>query len=162
MSGAVKTGDDGIVKPEILVLNRIYAPTLAALERDYTVHKLWLTSDRGKLLREIGGRVRAVVTRSVAGLQCEQFGDLPKVELIACFGIGHSAIDIAGATQRRVIVANTPDSISYSVADLALGLMIGVMRRICETDRFVRARKWRESLPPLGTDLRGKTCGIVG
>src|SRR4029079_11875218 len=105
MSGAVRTGDNGIVRLEILVLNRIYAPTLAALERDYTVHKLWLTSDRGKLLREIGGRVRAVVTTSVTGFRREQFDELPKLELIACFGIGHSAIDTAAATQRGVIVA---------------------------------------------------------
>jgi hydroxypyruvate reductase len=162
MTGAVSTGDDGTVKPDILVLNRIYAPTVSALERDYRVHKLWLASDHGKLLREIGGRVRAVVTTSVTGFPREQFEEFPKLELIACFGIGHSAIDIAAATQRGVIVANTPDSISDSVADLALGLMIGVMRRICETDRFVRARKWTESLPPLGTDLSGKACGIVG
>jgi lactate dehydrogenase-like 2-hydroxyacid dehydrogenase len=49
-----------------------------------------------------------------------------------------------------------------TVADLALGLLIAVMRRICEADRFVRAGKWPAGPFPMGSELRGKTCGIVG
>jgi lactate dehydrogenase-like 2-hydroxyacid dehydrogenase len=150
------------MKPEILVLTRIYAPTLAALERDYIVHKLWMVPDREGLLREVGRKVRAVVTSSLTGFERAQFEALPKLELIACFGIGHGAIDVAGAKERGITITNTPDSIAESVADLGTGLIIAVMRRICETDRFVRAGKWRASLPPLGRDLAGKTCGIVG
>jgi hydroxypyruvate reductase len=150
------------VKPEILVLTRIYAPTLAALERDYIVHKLWMAADREGLLREVGRKVRAVVTTSLTGLKRAQFAALPRLELIACFGIGHGAIDLAAARERGITVTNTPDSIADSVADLGLGLIIALMRRICETDRFVRAGKWRASLPPLGRELASKTCGIVG
>ena len=59
-------------------------------------------------------------------------------------------------------MTNTPDAIAQSVADLGTGLMIAVMRRICETDRFLRAGLWHKGLPPLGRALSGKTCGIVG
>jgi lactate dehydrogenase-like 2-hydroxyacid dehydrogenase len=151
-----------VVKPEILVLTLIYAPTLAALEREYIVHKLWTAADRDGLLREVGRNVRAVVTTSLIGFKRAQFEALPKLELIACFGIGRGAIDLAAAKERGITVTNTPDSIADSVADLGLGLIIAVMRRICETDRFIRAGKWRASLPLLGRDLAGKTCGIVG
>src|SRR5256885_1828382 len=102
-------------KPEILVLSRIYAPTLAALERDYTVYQLWNTADKHALLRAVGANVRAVVTTSLTGFTRDQFEALPKLELIACFGIGHGAIDVAAATERGVIVTNTPDSIAQSV-----------------------------------------------
>jgi lactate dehydrogenase-like 2-hydroxyacid dehydrogenase len=149
-------------KPAILVLTRIYAPTLAALEEEYTVHNLWTAVDRDAFLREVGSKIRAVVTTSLTGFQRSQFEALPKLELIACFGIGHGAIDLTAAKERGVTVTNTPDSIAESVADLGMGLIIAVMRRICETDRFVRAGKWRKSLPPLGRELSGKTCGIVG
>jgi hydroxypyruvate reductase len=151
-----------VSKPEILVLTRIYAPTLAALEHDYIVHKLWTAPDRDALLRDVGRKVRAVVTTSLTGFKRAQFEALPNLELIACFGIGHVAIDLAGAKKRGITVTNTPDSIAESVADLGVGLIIAIMRRICETDRFVRAGKWRASLPPLGRELAGKTCGIVG
>ena len=150
-----------MTKPQILVLTCIYAPTLAALEQEYTVHKLWSAADPNALLQRIAPNVRAVVTTSLTGFKHEQFETLPNLEILACFGIGHGAIDLSAAREHGVTVTNTPDSIAESVADLGTGLIIAVMRRICETDRFVRAGNWRKSLPPLGRDLSGKTCGIV-
>lgn len=66
------------MKPEILVLARIYAPTLAALEQDYTVHKLWTAADPDAFLREVGGNIRAAVTTSLAGFKGSHCGALPK------------------------------------------------------------------------------------
>ncbi|MGZ5177863.1 MAG: 2-hydroxyacid dehydrogenase [Burkholderiales bacterium] len=151
-----------MTKTEILVLTRIYAPTLAALEQEYTVHKLWAAADPNALLQKIAPNIRGVVTTSLTGFRHEQFAALPNLEILACFGIGHGAIDLSAARDHGVTVTNTPDSIAESVADLGAGLIIAVMRRICETDRFVRAGNWRKSLPPLGRELTGKTCGIVG
>jgi len=56
------------MKPEILVLVPIYAPTLAALEREYTVHKLWTARDPDALVKEVSGRVRGVVTTGSSGM----------------------------------------------------------------------------------------------
>jgi lactate dehydrogenase-like 2-hydroxyacid dehydrogenase len=61
-----------------------------------------------------------------------------------------------------VVVTNTPDSITGDVADLALGLIVAVMRRISEADRFVRAGNWEAGLFTPGTGLGSKTCGILG
>jgi lactate dehydrogenase-like 2-hydroxyacid dehydrogenase len=71
-------------------------------------------------------------------------------------------VDIALATRRGVVVTNTPDSIVGDVADLAMGLILAVMRRIPEADRFVRAGKWEAGLLHPGAGLGGKTCGIIG
>jgi len=150
------------VKPEILVISPIYAPTLAALESEYTVHKLWLAENRDALLAAVSGRVRGVVTVGSIGLAPGLIESLPRLEIVACFGTPHGTVDLAAARARGVVVTNTPDSITEAVADLAIGLMIAVMRRICETDRFVRAGKWLARVPPVGRDLRGKTCGILG
>jgi lactate dehydrogenase-like 2-hydroxyacid dehydrogenase len=150
------------MKPEVLVLTRIYAPTLAALEQAYTVHTPWSAPDPQAALRELGRNVRAVVTTSLAGLSGQQLAVLPRLEVVACMGIGHRAIDLTAARERGVVVTITPTPIDHAVADLGVGLMIAVMRRICETDRFVRAGRWTHRLPPLGADLAGKVCGIVG
>ena len=59
-------------------------------------------------------------------------------------------------------VTYTPDVIAEPVADLAVGLVIAVMRRICEADRYVRAGQWQQKPMSPGTGLSGKICGIVG
>ncbi len=150
------------MKPELLVVTPIYPPTLAALERDYIVHKLWLADDPRAFLGEVSGRVRGVVTVGSIGIAPGLIESLPGLEIIGCFGTPHGTVDLAAAHARRVVVTNTPDSITEAVADVAIGLVITVMRRICETDRFVRAGKWLAGLPPMGSDLRGKICGILG
>lgn len=150
------------MKPEILVLVPIYAPTLTALEREFTVHKLWTARDPDALVRQVSGRVRAVVTTGSSGMAGSLFEALPRLEIVGCFGTPHGAVDLGLAKRRGVIVTNTPDSITEDVADLALGLMLAVMRRITEADRFVRAGKWLDGLLTPGRGPGGKTCGIIG
>ena len=150
------------MKPEILVLVPIYAPTLAALEREYTVHKLLTARDPDALVKEVSGRVRAVVTTGSSGIESRLFEALPRMEIIGCFGTPHGAVDLALAKRRGVAVTNTPDSITGDVADLAMGLIVAVMRRIVEADRFVRAGQWLSGLLAPGAGLGGKTCGIIG
>ena len=150
------------MKPDILVLVPIYAPTLAELEREYTVHKLWTAHDPDALVKEVSGRVRGVVTTGSSGTSSSLFEALPRLEIIACFGTPRGTVDLAVAKGRGVVVTNTPDSITEDVADLAMGLIVAVMRRIAEADRFVRAGRWLSGLLPPGTGVGGKTCGIIG
>ena len=148
-------------KPELLLTRAIYAPAVADLERDYVVHKLWQAADPMQLLREAGPRIRALVTPGITGFTREQLDALPALEIITLFG-SNKTLDLAPARERGIPVTNTPDSISEGVADLALGLMIAAMRRIGECDRFVRSGAWPASVPPVGREVRGKVCGIVG
>ena len=150
------------MRPEILVLVPIYAPTLAALEREYAVHKLWIARDPDALVKEVSGKVRAVVTTGSSGIESRLFEALPRLEIIGCFGTPHGAVDLALAKRCGVAVTNTPDSIIGDVADLAMGMIVAVMRRIVEADRFVRAGRWLSGLLPPGSGLGGKTCGIIG
>ena len=150
------------MKPEILVLVPIYAPTLAELERDYVVHKLWTAPDPDALVKKVSANVRAVVTIGSSGMESRLFEALPRLEIVGCMGTPHGTVDLALAKRRGVAVTNTPDSISEDVADLAMGLMVAVMRRIPEADRFVRAGRWLTGLLPPGSGLGGKTCGVIG
>jgi len=150
------------MKPEILLLARFYPPTIADLEREYAVHKLWTAKDPEAYLKEVSGQVRGVVTTGLAGISREQIEALPKLEIVASFGNPRATVDLAAARERRVVVTNTPDAISKPVADLAMGLVIAVMRRICESDRFVRTGQWLTQTMAMGHELGGKTCGIVG
>ena len=150
-----------MVKNELLLTRAIYAPAMAELEREFTVHKLWQATDPAQMLNEVGPRIRALVTPGVIGFTRAEVDALPKLEIIALFG-SNTTLDLAPARERGIPVTNTPDSITESVADLALGLMVASMRRIVECDRFVRSGLWPASVPPVGREVRGKTCGIVG
>jgi len=150
------------MKPEILVLVPIYAPTLAALDREYTVHKLWAAPEPGAYLREKCANVRGIVAGGLQGCDPSIVAALPKLEIIASFGAPRRSMDFAGAAARGIVITNTPDTITDSVADVALGLLIAVMRRLCEADRYVRAGKWPEAPFAPGREIAGKTCGIVG
>lgn len=149
------------MKPEILLITRIYAPTLAVLEREYTVHNLDTAADPAALMKEVSGRVRAVVTTGLVGCDRARIEALPKLELIASFGNPKGTVDLAAAKERAVTVTNTPDAIYELVAELAIGLAVAIMRKVCETDRFVRAGKWAQQAQPMGRQLLGKTCGII-
>ena len=88
----------------------------------------------------------------------------PNLKIIANIGVGYDNIDAAAARRRGVIVTNTPDVLTDAVAELTWGLILGVMRRLTEGDRVIRAGKWnRWSFEfMLGAGLKGKQLGIIG
>jgi len=88
----------------------------------------------------------------------------PKLRMIANFGVGVDHIDVAAATQRGIWVSNTAGSLTETTAELGWALLLAATRRVAEGDRLVRAGQWKGFGPFffLGTELPGKTLGIVG
>jgi len=150
------------VKPELLLTKPIYGPAMTGLEREFTLHRLWAAPRPDAYLRQACGNVRAAVTTTPAGFSRGDFDALPRLEILACFGPYYDLLDLAAAKERGVAVTYTPDSTAEPVADLAMGMIVAVMRRLCEADRFVRAGKWPAGVFDSGREVRGKTCGIVG
>jgi lactate dehydrogenase-like 2-hydroxyacid dehydrogenase len=86
------------------------------------------------------------------------------LQIISNFGVGYNNIDLDYATARGIAVCNTPDSVTEPTAEMAMGLMTALMRRISETDRKLRSTtglKWG-MMENLGSSLFGKTLGIIG
>jgi glyoxylate reductase len=88
----------------------------------------------------------------------------PRLRMIANFGVGVDHIDVAAATKRGIWVSNTAGSLTETTAELAWALMLAATRRVAEGDRLVRAGQWKGFGPFffLGTELPGKTLGIIG
>jgi lactate dehydrogenase-like 2-hydroxyacid dehydrogenase len=150
------------MRPEVLQVAAIYGPSQARLEADYTVHRLWQAPDRDAFVRDVAPRVEVLVTTGGAGASRSLIEQLPRLRLIACFGVGVDAIDLAAARERSVAVTNTPDVLTDDVADLAIGLMLAALRGIATADRYVRAGLWLRAHMPLQTRMSGKRLGIVG
>jgi glyoxylate reductase len=89
---------------------------------------------------------------------------LPKLRHVASYGIGVNHLDVEACRARGVLVTNTPDVVTAATADLAMGLLLAAARRIAESDRLVRRGGWTTADPGwmLGTEVTGKTLGIVG
>ncbi|HQR69949.1 MAG TPA: 2-hydroxyacid dehydrogenase [Burkholderiaceae bacterium] len=151
-----------MTKPEVLQVAAIYGPSQAKLEADYTVHRLWQATDRDAFVTQVAPRVEIVVTTGGAGAERALIEQLPKLRLIACFGVGVDAIDLAAARERGIAVTNTPDVLTADVADLAIGLMLAALRGIAGADRYVRDGRWLTAHMPLQTRVSGKRLGIVG
>lgn len=89
----------------------------------------------------------------------------PQLKIIANYAIGYDNVDIPYATQKGIPVTNTPnDFITDAVAEHTFALMLAVTKRIVESDRFIRKGKYKGWAPMLllGTELKGKTLGIIG
>ena len=150
------------MKPDLLIVAPLYAPTLAVLDAHYTTHKLWLADDRPAFIAKIAGTIEAAATSGGKGMDAALINALPKLKIIACFGVGVDAIDLAAASARGIRVTNTPDVLTEDVADLALGLLLATVRRIAQGDRHVREGKWLKGGMALTATVQNRTLGIIG
>jgi glyoxylate reductase len=152
------------VKPILYVVRSFPGTFPAALRRIFEVRgDAPRPPPREALVREAAGATVLALTyldRVDDGL----LGPLPTVRHVASYGVGVNHIDLDCCRRRGVLVTNTPDVVTNATADLAMGLLLAAARRIAEGDRVVRSGGWREVDPGwmLGTEVTGKTLGIVG
>ncbi|MBN9241267.1 MAG: 2-hydroxyacid dehydrogenase [Mesorhizobium sp.] len=150
------------MRHHILLTAPVEPRLMAGLDAVYTVHRLWEAEDPGALLASAAAFVTGVVTRSVVGADAALMAALPKLEVIALFGIGADAVDLAAAKARGIRVANTPGVQTEDTADYSIALLLALARRIVEGDRHVRQGRWQHGLLANSTRVSGKTLGIVG
>ncbi|RAL41749.1 hypothetical protein DM860_008931 [Cuscuta australis] len=94
--------------------------------------------------------IRAVVGNASLGADAELIDALPNLEIVSSFSDGLDKIDLAKCREKGIRVTNTPDVLTGDIADLAIGLMLAVLRRICECDRHVRKGLWKMGSFELG------------
>jgi lactate dehydrogenase-like 2-hydroxyacid dehydrogenase len=153
-------------KPVVSVTRLLPDPVLQALSRHFTVRvnaedvPLGAEALRAEFCE--ADAVLATVTDRVDAACFSQTGR--RARIVANFGVGVNHIDLEAATAAGVIVTNTPDVLTDDTADLAILLMLSVLRRAGEGERELRSGNWTGWRPThlLGTRLTGKTLGIVG
>ena len=86
------------------------------------------------------------------------------LKVISNVGVGYDNIDVEAATKNGIAVFNTPNLMSHAVADLTMGLLISVARKVCLGNSFVKERKWIGNSWDLfwGDSLQGERLGIIG
>ncbi|MCI1007920.1 D-glycerate dehydrogenase [Pseudomonas oryzihabitans] len=86
------------------------------------------------------------------------------LEAIASVSVGYDSYDVDYLTERGILLTNTPDVLTDTTADLGFTLLVSAARRVPELDAFVKAGHWRKGIGEehFGTDIHGRTLGIVG
>jgi lactate dehydrogenase-like 2-hydroxyacid dehydrogenase len=110
-----------------------------------------------------GQDIAGILTRGRIPTTASLIARLPKLELIANFGVGYDSIDVAAAAKAGVVVTNTPGVLNDEMADFTVGLLLATIRRLPHADRHVRGSHWAAGDAfPLSSSLRGRHIGIAG
>lgn len=115
------------------------------LDKRFNLFRFWNFSQKQQFFKENSNSIRAVVGNATAGADVKLIESLPKLEIVSSFSVGLDKIDLKKCKEKGIRVTNTPDVLTEDVADLAIGLMLAVLRRLCECDRYVRNGLWKSS-----------------
>ena len=148
-------------KPEVIAVARLWPIYLQSLQKSFVVHELASLQASGELA-SVAPRIRGMAASGESRVPAQLIEQLPALEMISVFGVGYDGVDVAAARARGIPVTNTPDVLTDDVADLGLGLLLSVARRIPQADSFVRAGQWPNGPFPLTRKLSGARLGLVG
>lgn len=151
-------------KPLALQLCPFSAYLESGLSKSYQIER-WFERDAGSQavwLMENASRVRAVVSGGHVGCPSALMEQLPSLGIVAINGVGFDKVDLNLAKSRGVRVTNTPDVLTDDVADLAVGLIISLLRGIPSAHAHVRDGSWAVEEVPLARKVSGRRFGIVG
>ena len=148
-----------------VVLYKKLSPLLMARLHEQTEVTLIdnLNADGLATLREALPRAHGLLGASLK-LDAGLLDLAPDLEAIASVSVGVDNYDIDYLTERRILLSNTPDVLTETTADTGFALILATARRVVELANMVRAGQWTRNVGPaqFGTDVHGKTLGIIG
>jgi len=153
-------------KKKVFLTRTLHDFALKKLRKKYDIdiHKGQIPIPKTKLTKKI---------KNIDGLICfpydvidkELLNKAEKLRVISTYSVGFDHIDIKEAKKMKIRIGYTPEVLTDATADLAFSLMIDIMRRVSEGDRIIRKGDWKKiygAYDYVGTDLQGKTLGILG
>ncbi|GAA4362807.1 phosphoglycerate dehydrogenase [Paeniglutamicibacter cryotolerans] len=146
-------------KPVVLLAEELSPATVAALGPDFEIRQTD-GADRAQLLAAIAD-VDAILVRSATQVDAEAIAAAKNLKVIARAGVGLDNVDIKAATQAGVMVVNAPTSNIISAAELTVGHVVSLARRIPAANASLKSGAWKRSAYT-GVELFEKTAGIIG
>ncbi|ADG91415.1 hydroxyacid dehydrogenase [Thermosphaera aggregans] len=145
---------------KILVASRIHEKAIQLLKENGFEVTIVEEPHEDELARIIKG-FDGLIVRSKPLVTKKVIESADRLKVIARAGVGLDNIDVKAAEQRGIALINAPESSTQSVAELAIGLMLAVARKIAFSDRRMREGYWAKK-EAMGVELSGKTLGVIG
>lgn len=151
------------MKHDLILTAKGHPGTQKRMEQEFNLIKLWEQPDRAAALKAAAPKVRALAHTGHSKVDAALMDALPKLEIIANFGVGVDQIDLDAAKARGIVVTNTANALNDCVADCAIALVLNTLRKFSQADKYLRAGLWKsKGTYPFTTSLGGKTLGILG
>lgn len=152
--------------PARVLLTRALPEEATAVLRKHAeldVHEGDSPLSKAELIERVRGK-QALVCQLTQRVDAEVLGAGKDLRVVANVAVGFDNIDVKAATARGIAVTNTPGVLDETTADFTWALLLGVARRVVEGDQLARSGQWKgwDLMQLLGTNVHGKTLGIVG
>lgn len=152
-------------KPVVYISRKLEKQWLTELYRhlEVSMNQKRTPPSRAEFLKNVK-KADGIITVLTERVDEEVFRANVNLKIVANYAVGYDNIDVAAAKRRGVPVSNTPGDLTGAVAEHAMALLLNVAKRVLEGDSYVRAGKYTawDPLLLLGSDVRGRTLGIVG
>lgn len=150
-------------KPEILQIGFYPEWDQGPLDAAFTMHRYFEAEDKSAFLSEVGPRITGIATRGELGADRAMIDTCPNLKIIAVYGVGYDAVDLAICRERGIRLTNTPDVLTSDVADLGVAMMLTQSRGMIGASEWVRDGSWvAKGLYPLQRRVWGKKAGVLG
>ena len=145
------------MKSNIFIPDIILKDFVDIFKKNFNVDCIWLKNKKFEYKN-----YNAIVVNG--GFNCNKnfLKKFPNLKIISVFGVGYSGVDLDYCKKNKILITNTPKVLTNDVADLALGLMISLSRKIYQGHNFILDKKWKKNPFTLTTSLTNKTIGVVG
>jgi len=152
------------MKKTVLAFSRVSPEMAERLQQDFNV--IIPDPKKGDLNEQFNEALPHTHGMIGAGrkLGREQLESATQLEVVSSISVGYDNYDVGYLSERGIMLTNTPDVLTESTADLGFSLIMSSARRVAELDAYTKAGKWTRSIEAahFGTDVYGKTLGIVG
>ena len=153
------------MKHKVLIAQKILPEALDYLKEhtDYEIGSMDRTLTKEEIIKKIKEK-EGILSLLVNTIDKEVIDAAPHLRIIANCAVGYDNIDIRHAQRKGILVTNTPGVLTETTADLTWALIFAVARKIPQSDRFTREKKfkgWKLDLF-LGKEITGKRLGIIG
>lgn len=152
-----------MAKPQILQVGPYPQWDEDPLNAAFEVQRYFDAADKAAFLAEVGPGIRGIATRGELGAHREMIEACPNLEIIAVYGVGYDAVDLASCREKGIRVTNTPDVLTNDVADLGIAMMLCQSRGMIGAETWVKDGSWAaKGLYPLKRRVWGRRAGVLG
>jgi len=152
-------------KKKVYVTRIIVPDAIEKLKQEFEV-EVWPepTPPPKRLVMEKAQECDGMMIESNDVMDSEVFSSAERLKVVGTRAIGYDNIDVIAATANGVAIGNTPGILHESCADFTMGLILSLARQVTRSNRKVIAGEWKifDQTPYLGTDVYGKTLGLIG
>lgn len=145
----------------VLITGKLHPEAIEAFEKDELINLVYKPDSKFSEFKDDLARAQVLVTRSETAIDRHLLDHAPELKIVARAAVGVGNIDLDYATEKGILVMNTPGKNTNSAAELTMGLILGLMRHLPKAHGHMKTGGW-DRHQFTGVELRGKKVGIVG